>query len=219
MNRFNIRRISVIAMFSAVSFLCVLAGRVVPNIAGFLSYDPKDALIVIAGFTLGPLAALVITVLVSVIEMLSVSNTGIYGLIMNVFSTCAFALPAAFIYKYKRNLKGAILGLASGMFSMSACMVLWNYIITPFYMGVDRSVVAGMLFSVFLPFNLIKAGLNLGLALLIYKPLVLALRKARLIPQGNAAVKKAGLQIAISLFSLFLLGAFVVLFLVLAKII
>ena len=47
-------------------------------------------------------------------------------------------------------------------------MLLWNYLITPLYMvGTTRSMVAAMLPTVFLPFNLVKGGLNMALILLI----------------------------------------------------
>ena len=37
-------------------------------------------------------------------------------------------------------------------------MLLWNYLITPIYMGMDREeIVVPMLIPVFLPFNLVKA--------------------------------------------------------------
>ena len=41
--RVSTRTMAVIGMFSAVSFIAVLIGRIVPTVAGFLSYDPKDA--------------------------------------------------------------------------------------------------------------------------------------------------------------------------------
>ena len=66
-------------------------------------------------------------------------------------------------------------------------MLLWNYLITPIYMGMDREqVVVPMLIPVFLPFNLVKGGLNMALILLIYKPVVTALRKARLVPESRS---------------------------------
>ena len=180
-------RITVTAMLCAVSFIAVLIGRLIPAVQGFLSYDPKDAIIAIAGFIYGPTTSIIISVIVSVIEMFFGSSTGVYGLIMNVISTCAFAVPAAIIYKKARSMKGAFLGLLVGMISMTAMMVLWNYIITPFYMKMDRAIVAAMLPTVFLPFNLIKSGINTGLTLLLYKPLVTALRKANLIPKSEHA--------------------------------
>lgn len=149
--RVSTRTMAVIGMFSAVSFIAVLIGRIVPTVAGFLSYDPKDAVVVIAGFILGPLASVAISVIVSFIEMITISATGPYGFIMNIVSTCAFAVPAAWFYRKHHSQKGAVLGLSLGVVVLVICMVIWNYVITPFYMGVPRAVVAGMLTTVFAP--------------------------------------------------------------------
>ena len=152
-SRFSTRYMAAVAMFAAVSFVAVLLAKVIPNVAGFLSYEPKDAVIVIAGLLYGPLTSVLISVIVSFIEMITISTTGPYGFLMNMVSTCAFAAPAAWFYQKHRTQKGAVIGLAVGMLTMVAAMLLWNYIITPFYMGVPRETVAGMLMSVFLPFN------------------------------------------------------------------
>ena len=132
------------------------------------------------------------------------------------FSSCCFACVAAFIYKRKHTLKGAITGLIVGCLSATAVMLLWNFLITPIYMGVPRATVAAMLVPVFLPFNLVKGGLNMALILLLYKPVVTALRKARLVPESHAPVEGKGkLSAGFLLFSLALLATFVVLALVL----
>lgn len=120
--------------------------------------------------------------MLAVAETLTVSDTGPIGLLMNVLSTCSFVCPAAFIYKRNRTLRAAILGLASGCLAATSVMLLWNYLIVPLYQGIPREVVAGMLIPAFLPFNLIKTGLNATLTLIIYKPLVKALRAASLLP-------------------------------------
>ena len=212
------RSIAVMAMFVAVSFVSVLLSKVIPNVAGFLSYEPKDALIVIAGFIFGPLSCVIVSVLVSLIEMLTISSTGLYGLLMNVVASCAFSVPAAWIYARRRNQKSAILGLLIGMLCMSASMLIWNYIITPFYMGVPRETVAGMLATVFLPFNLIKSGINAGLALLLYKPIVTALRSAGLVAQP-ASGKKGRISLGFTLFALAVIVTFVLLLLVMLGVI
>ena len=212
------RYIAVMAMFVAVSFVSVLISKVIPNVAGFLSYEPKDALIVIAGFIFGPLSCVIVSALVSLIEMLTISSTGLYGLLMNVVASCAFSVPAAWIYARRRNQKSAILGLLIGMLCMTASMLIWNYIITPFYMGVPRETVAGMLATVFLPFNLIKSGINVGLALLLYKPIVTALRSAGLVAQP-ASGKKGRISLGFTLFALAVLVTFVLLLLVMLGVI
>ena len=203
-----------VAMFSAVSFVAVLVSKVIPNVAGFLSYEPKDAVIVIAGLLYGPLTSVLISLIVSFIEMITISSTGPYGFLMNVVSTCAFAVPAAWYYQKHRTQKDAIIGLVIGVLTMAAAMLLWNYIITPFYMGVLRATVAGMLMTVFLPFNLVKGGINAGLTLLLYKPVVNALRAAGLAQPSSSGKTKGNFSAGFTLFAVAVLATFILLFLV-----
>lgn len=72
---------------------------------------------------------------------------------------------------------------------MTLVMVLWNYLITPIYMGYPREAVAKLLLPAFIPFNLLKGGINTALTLLIYKPLVTTLRRSNLIiPASTASI-------------------------------
>ena len=158
----------------------------------FLKYEPKDVVISIGGFLYGPLASAVIALIVSLIEMVTISSTGWIGLLMNVLSSAAFACVAALIYQKKRTLRGAVIGLLSGVVLMTIAMLLWNYLITPIYMGYPRAAVAAMLPTVFLPFNLLKGGLNAALTMLVYKPVVNALRKAHLAPELPSDSPKTG---------------------------
>lgn len=172
-----------------MAMLCTLAYVVmyfcrIP-IWSFLKYDPKDVVIVIAGFIYGPLSACLISLVVSVLEMLLVSETGPIGMIMNVLSTCAFACTASFIYSKTRTKTGAIVGLAAGIAVVVPVMLLWNYIVTPLYMEMTRELVAGMLVPIFLPFNIFKGGLNMAITLMLYKPIITALRKANLLPDSR----------------------------------
>ena len=183
------RRPATIGMLCAVTYAAMLIGQVVPAVQGILSYDPKDVVVVIGGFIYGPLTAVLISAITSLVEMLTVSSTGPVGFIMNVVSTCSFAVPAALIYKRARSMKGAIWSLVAGVGIMAAMMCLWNYIVTPLYQGVPRQVVASMLPTLFLPFNLVKGAINAGLTLLLYKPVVTALRKANLVEESSSAGK------------------------------
>ena len=69
---------------------------------------------------------------------------------------------------------------------MIAVMLLWNYIMTPIFMGVPREAVLDMFLPVLIPFNGIKALLNSALVLLLYKGVVTALRKTKLIPTRDS---------------------------------
>lgn len=172
-------KITITAMFSALAFITVALIRI--PVVLFLSYEPKDVIITVAGLIMGPLSALLISLAVSFVEMITISDTGIIGFIMNVISSCAFACTAAFIYKKRRTFSGALLGVLSGCIAMTAVMLLWNYIITPIYMGYPREAVVELLVPAFLPFNLLKGGMNAALTLLLYKPLNSALKKTRLL--------------------------------------
>ncbi len=192
----NVKKMVLIAMMAAVAYLLVFFIRI-PVIL-FLSYEPKDVMLTISGFLLGPMAAFSASAVVSLVEMFTISTTGPIGCIMNLLSSCSFACTAALIYKKRRNLSGAVLGLLAGAATMVITMLLWNYLITPLYMtGTSRSDVAAMLVPVFLPFNLLKAGFNSALTLLLYKPLVNALRRSGLVAQSNtpSSNSKSGLYV------------------------
>lgn len=49
-------------------------------------------------------------------------------------------------------------------------MMVWNYLVAPLYMGVPREEVAKLLLPAFLPFNLLKGGLNAAITMLLYRP-------------------------------------------------
>ena len=196
-----IKKLVLLAMLAAVSYLIVSLVRI--PVVLFLSYEPKDAIITISGFLLGPMASFIISLVVSLLEMVTISQTGPIGGLMNLLSTCSFACTAAFVYKKRRTLSGAVMGLAFGTLAMAAVMLLWNWLITPLYMGVSREAVQGMLLSVFLPYNLLKAGFNSAFVLCLYKPLVTALRKTGLItakPNAGGSAKVGIYLLGIGLF-------------------
>ena len=138
--------------------------------ASFLEYSPSDVPILIASFMYGPISGLIITVIVALIQGFTVSaSAGPIGIAMNIFSTGTFVIVAGLIYKFHRNIKGAIVSLVVGFLSGVVAMVLWNIIITPLYMNVSRQVVITMIPTVFLPFNLMKYAGNAGLTFVLYK--------------------------------------------------
>jgi len=177
----NTKKLTTSALLCALAYIVMLLSKLIPQVAGFLQLDLKDVVIVTGGFILGPLYALIISAVVSFIELLTVSSTGPIGLIMNIVSTAAFCCSASFIYNKKRNFASAVLSLIISTLILTLVMLLWNYYITPLYMKVPRDVVASMLLPVFLPFNLVKGFINTGLTLIFYRPLVRALSKTGLI--------------------------------------
>lgn len=176
---FNTKRITGAAIFAALAFVVTMLTRWI-KIAGFLSLDFKDAIITIASFVYGPLTSVAITVVVAGIEFFF-SETGWYGLLMNIASSTTFALVASFIYSRKRNINSALIGLFSAVFATVAVMLALNVLITPLYFGMPRQAVVDMLPTVILPFNVAKTLMNSAIIMLLYKPIVMALRRAKLI--------------------------------------
>lgn len=81
------RKLTTVGMLCALSYVAVAVGRI-PVIL-FLKYDPKDVVIVIGGLIFGPLTAFAMSVIVSVVEMLTISSTGLWGCMMNMISSCS----------------------------------------------------------------------------------------------------------------------------------
>lgn len=184
----NTKNLTAYAMLAALSYIVMVFGRI--PVVLFLRYDPKDIVITLGGLIWGPMCSFVVSVIVSLIEMITVSETGIIGCIMNIISTCAFACTASFIYKRRRTLAGAVTGLVAGCVTMIVIMLLWNYLVTPIYMGYSREAVAALLLPAFLPFNALKAGLNAGFTFILYKPIVTTLRLAGYVPASTGSQHK-----------------------------
>ena len=190
----DIKKITSIAILTAFAFLARLVFKIPVS---FLTFDIKDTVIALGGLVFGPISGVVIALLVSLIEMI-ISETGPIGFLMNFVSSAVFAGVASLIYKLKRNYNGAIIGLFSAVGATTAVMLLMNVIFTPIYQGVPRDVVVSMLPTMFLPFNLAKTLFNAAVIMLIYKPVTLALRKAKIV-EGRAMDIKFGKQSVITI--------------------
>ena len=181
----RIRKLTAAAMLTALAVIAVCVCRI--TVVLFLKYEPKNVILTIGGFLFGPATALIVTVASALIEMVTVSDTAGWGLVMNILASGSFAVLASLIYQKKRTLSGAVIGLLCGAAASTVLMLLWNWLITPLYMHVPRSEVVKLLIPCFLPFNAIKNCLNAALTLLLYKPAVTALRRAGLIPPSVSA--------------------------------
>ncbi len=192
-NSYRVKKTVILALICAMAYTVVLVCRlpIIPA-APYLDLEFKSGIILVGAYIFGPLSGLVMSVVICLLEMVTVSDTGVIGCIMNVLASICLVCPAAFIYKKRKTTAGAVIGIIVGAILMTVAMVLWNYILTPIYQGIPREAIVQMLLPVFVPFNLLKAGLNGGLALFIYRFALEALQKSNLIPkqQLNEKSKK-----------------------------
>lgn len=212
----KILRMVMIALFCALAFAVMPLFRI--NVV-FLTFDIKDAIITIGGLLFGPWAAVIISAVTALLEFVTIGDTGVYGLLMDFVSSASFAVVAALIYRFRRDLFGAVIALVSAIFCMTAVMLCMNLLIVPLYTpGVTVATVAKMLPTLILPFNLTKAVLNAALVMILYKPVSVALRYAKVKIAGasmetkTTADKKTNLLITVA--GLALVAASLILFFV-----
>jgi riboflavin transporter FmnP len=213
------RRLTLTAVFAALAFASVFVFHFKVS---FLTFDLKDAIITLAGLLLGPMAALSISFLVPFLELITFSETGWYGFIMNFASSAVFSVVCSVIYRYMKKLSGAIISLSLGLVAMVAVMMGLNLVVTPLFTGVSGEEVAGMIPTLLLPFNVVKGVFNASLVLIFYKPVRRAMQAAHIMPRSpmhakadvdtETKKKRTWVSVTVSLAGLLLLAVAIVVF-------
>ncbi len=195
------KKISTIGVLSAMALVVATFIRfpIVPAVS-FMFYEPKDVILVIGGFIYGPATVVLMSVITSILEVMF-KGGNVIDIVMNVISTVAFAGTAALIYRKYHSKNGAVAGLLSGVAVTVVVMILWNYIVTPIYYKMPREAVVALMIPGFIPFNLIKYGLNAGITLVLYKPIVNVLRRFKMVESGNG---KSGKQKGMLMLGIFI---------------
>ena len=172
-SRERVKRLVFIALFAALAYASTLI--IHPKVL-FLTFDVKDTVITLAAMSFGPLAGVIISFLTALIELVTISETGIYGFVMNFCGSAVFSVTASLIYKHKKTFVGGIIGLVAAVFSMTAAMLLANILVTPYFMKSSTEEVIKMIPTVLLPFNFLKALTNAAFVIGLYKPMSNALK-------------------------------------------
>ena len=207
----DIKKISITAVLCALAYLCMFVFKFKVS---FLTFDFKDAVLAVISFLYGPLYGVLSALIVALTEFVSVSDTGVYGLLMNFISSASFAGTCGLIYKYRRKISGAVMGCAFAVLVMTAFMLIANIFITPFYMGAPRQTVIEMIPTLLLPFNLLKGIMNAAITIIIYKPITSALKRTKLVTSSgkNTDRKKFFLLTVLSII-IIIIAAIIIIFL------
>ena len=195
-NLTHVKYVTGVSIFAALAYIVALVCNVIPPVAGFLSLDVKDAVISIAAFVYGPVAGVIIALIAALVELLTFSTTAWYGFVMNFASSAVFALTASLIYKFRRTINGALAGYFVAVVATTGVMLILNRFVTPIYLikivGVPEvgatATVLELLPGTLLPFNLAKSLLNASVALLLYKPVITALRRTGMVRGSKSGV-------------------------------
>ena len=183
-----IRYIARVAVLTAIAAVLMLLEFPLWFAPGFYKLDLSEAVILMGGFALGPGAAILIEFLKNLINiLLNGTETAYIGELANFITGCSFVVPAALIYKYHKNKKGALISMVVGSLSLMMIGSLLNYFVlipafSQFYnlpieniisMGAAVNPLVSDLKSLVVcavaPFNLVKGIVCSTLAMLLYK--------------------------------------------------
>lgn len=163
-------KLAKMAMLVAISIVLVMIIHfpIFPAVA-FLEYDPADIPILIGTFAFGPLAGILLTAVVSVLQGLTVSAaSGAYGIIMHLLATTALVTVSGLIYRKHKTKKTAVIGLIAGTVAMAVVMFFANMVVTPLFTGMPLAAIMKLMPFIVL-FNIVKAGINSIVTFIVYK--------------------------------------------------
>ena len=187
---FSIRKIAIIGVFSAISFVLMLIEFPLPFAPSFYKFDFSDIPALIGGFAAGPMVGVMIEFIKVLLNILIQGTTsGFVGEIANFVVGAAFILPATIIYRFKKTRKVALISCLAGTLCIAIVGSLLNaFFLLPAYAimfgsGIDAFVGMGAainpaisnvttfcLFAV-APFNLVKGIADSAITFLVYKQL------------------------------------------------
>lgn len=193
---FSTKNLVSIAMLSAVACLLMFFEFNLPFLPAFYKLDFSEVAVLIGGFALGPLSAVIIEVFkVLLLLLFRPTSTMFVGELANIVIGCAFVVPAALVYQKHKTKNAAMLGMLIGGINMCIIGALVNaFVMLPFFaylygMQISDLVAMGSalngnvtgIFSFVIlmttPLNLIKAMIDFILTNLLYKRISVLLKR------------------------------------------
>lgn len=163
------RKAMLTAMLSAIAVILAISFHVpIIPAAAYLEYDMADIPILFITLSLGIPYGLISTIVVSVLQGIAASASGIIGIIMHIFATSILVIVSGLIYKHFNSIIGLIVALIVGVIAWVVGMVIFNIIFTPIFLGTPRQAVIEMIVPITIPFNVIKAGANSVAGAILY---------------------------------------------------
>lgn len=166
-NKWDTRQLVTMALMCAIGvLLSFVEFPLLPGVT-WLKYDASAMPAMVCGFAFGPAAGLAVGIVGAVIHGILMADFS--GAVMNILVVTGFILPAALVYRRTRTFKSGVVGLVLSAVAATVMAILGNLVITPMWLGVPLDAVVAMILPILTPFNLIKAGINAVLTLIVYK--------------------------------------------------
>ena len=197
-NPMTTRFIARTAVFAAISIILYTVPFLkfsLPIFPAFLEIHLDEIPALMAGFAYGPLSGLLV-ILVKTVVKLPLTGTAGVGELADFIYSAVFVIPAAFIYKKYRTIKGALISLLVA----TVVQVTVSSFVTTFFMldmysilyNLPKAAILGMcqkinpaitdlgfpfLLMVALPFNALKDAIVVVVTFILYKRLRLLFKK------------------------------------------
>lgn len=166
-NKWDTRQLVTMALMCAIGvLLSFVEFPLLPGVT-WLKYDASAMPAMVCGFAFGPAAGLAVGYVGAIIHGILMADFS--GAVMNILVVAGFILPAALVYRRSRTFKSGVVGLVLSAITATVMAILGNLVITPMWLGVPLDAVVAMILPILTPFNLIKAGINAVLTLIVYK--------------------------------------------------
>ena len=169
--KFNAKRVAILGVMSAVAYLFTLISFPIFPMAPFLMLDFSFAIMLLTGYMLGPVSALIIVLVVNLLGAIG-SSGGITGALANTVTAMTFVVIPSLIYRYKKGLKWVIPVLLACIILQCLVSLPMNRYVTFYIFNIKDP--AGLFAEVWwciLLFNLIKGVANGLITILLYKRL------------------------------------------------
>ena len=178
--RFSAKRLTLMAVFVALSYVISFLEIPLFPAAPFLKLDFGNVLVLLVSFLLGPVEGVLVCLLKEGLRAIGSSSGGV-GEIANMLATSAYILLPSIVYRLRYGLKVVIPSLAVAcLLGTGAALITNRFITFPLYMGEGAASVFADLFWYVVAFNLIKTAAVSVLTLLLYKRLSNFLKKMKI---------------------------------------
>ncbi len=195
------KKLIVIAVFSAISFLLYYLGQYckMPTIfPSWLDFQISELPAVLVGFMFGPISGSAVIIIKCLLKM-PLSGTMFVGEAADIILGLALVVPASLIYKKNKDKKSALIGLLVGVVCSIAVSVLSNrFMLVPLFVkvffGGDIELIAAACSTLFpkingsnfytyylllsvIPFNILRCAVTGIITFLVYKRLSKVIKK------------------------------------------
>ena len=183
----SIRKLTVTAIMSALSFGLMVIEFPVPFMPPFIKFDVSELPALITAFAFGPQYGVLVCFLKNALH-LPMSQTQYVGELSNFLMGAVFVFVAGLFYRIKKSRSFAFIGAMVGNIAMAASCFAINYFITyPIYMKIliPEQAILGMYQAILpsmdsiwksilvfnVPFTFAKGLVSVGITFLVYRKL------------------------------------------------